>query len=140
MGIILTVVSLGHLGKARGDDALEVKSLMLFAFGWQVTAVFGSFLLIHFSGAPISSAAMATSSALSLFGLFAATQGGLFGDQAAGQIPFIFAMPFLVHPAVFGMFGRAATNEGRMPSKTTLVFAIIGTLGVIGSLFILPML
>jgi len=48
---------------------------MLFAFGWQLTAVFGSFLLMHFSGAPISSAAMATSSALSHFGLFAAYPG-----------------------------------------------------------------
>ncbi len=140
VGIVLTVLSLGRLKKANGDDALEVKGLMMFAFGWQLTAVFGSFLLMHFSGAPISSAAMATSSALSHFGLFAATQGGMFGDQAAGLIPFIFAMPFLVHPAVFGMFGRAATNEGRMPSKTTLVFAIIGTLGVIGSLFVLPLL
>ena len=140
VGIVLTVLSLGRLKKANGNDALEVKGLMLFAFGWQLTAVFGSFLLMHFSGAPISSAAMATSSALSHFGLFAATQGGMFGDQAAGLIPFIFAMPFLVHPAVFGMFGRAATNEGRMPSKTTLVFAIIGTLGVIGSLFVLPLL
>jgi hypothetical protein len=130
IGLVLTVLALRGLKKAGGDEAGEVKSLMLFSLGWQLVAVFGSFLLLGLAGMGINNAAMATSSALSHFGLFAATQGGMFGENAAVMIPFIFAMPFLVHPVVFGMFGKAMTNDGIMPQKTSVALAILGLAGV----------
>ena len=135
-GLVLTALSLRGLKRSAGEEAGEVKSLMLFSFGWQLVAVFGSFLLLGLSGMSINNAAMATSSALSHFGLFAATQGGMFGENASVMIPFIFAMPFLVHPVVFGMFGRAMTNDGIMPRKTAVVLAILGLAGVVFSLLL----
>lgn len=107
---------------------------MLFSFGFQIVAVFGSFLMLALSGMGINDAAMATSAAISHFGLFAAVQGGMFGAEAALMIPVIFAMPFLIHPFVFGLFGKAVSNEGRMPAKVVLVLAAIGTLGVLYAL------
>ncbi|MPN24577.1 hypothetical protein SDC9_171976 [bioreactor metagenome] len=103
---------------------------MQFSFGLQVVAVFSSFLMLSLSGMPISDASMAASSALSHFGLFAAVQGGMFGAQAAAMIPFIFAMPFLVHPFVFGMFGKSVENDGVMPAKIVYTLAAIGVVGV----------
>lgn len=137
IGVGLTIKSLSLLKKSKGDEADEVKGLMLFCFGWQVTAVFGSFVLLAVSGMTIGNSAMATSSALSHFGLFAATQGAMFGEQAASLIPFIFAMPFLVHPLVFGMFGKAMSHDGKMPEKAVYPLAIIGLVGVLLSLFVL---
>ena len=132
LGIILTVLSLRKLRKAQGIEGKEVKGLMLFCLGWQLIAVFGSFVLLSVGNMALGNAAMATSSAISHFGLFAAIQGGMFGTQAAELIPFIFAMPFLVHPLVFGMFGKAAANDGVMPKKIALV---LGLLGLVGSLY-----
>ena len=80
---------------------------------------------------------MATSSAISHFGLFAAVQGGMCGHGTDTLIPFIFAMPFLVHPLVFGMFGKAMKNDGKMAVKPVIVLVILGFIGVIFSLFIL---
>ncbi|MCK5148627.1 hypothetical protein KAR48_17870 [bacterium] len=137
VGVVLTIRSLSLLKKAKDDDAAEVKGLMLFSFGWQLCAVFGSFVLLALSGMNMGNSAMAASSALSHFGLFAATQGGMFGEQAASLIPFIFAMPFLVHPLVFGLFGKAMGNEGRMPTKVIFPLAVIGLVGVLFSLFLL---
>lgn len=136
IGVVLTVKSLSLLKNARGDEASEVKGLMLFSFGWQVCAVFGSFLILALSGMSIGNSGMATSSALSHFGLFAATQGGMFGEQAASLIPFIFAMPFLVHPLVFGIFGKAMSYEGKMPEKIIYPLALLGILGVMISLVV----
>ena len=137
IGVLLTIWSLRTLSKAQGVEASEVKGLMQFSLGWQLTAVFGSFLMLQLGGMQLSNAAMATSSAISHFGLFAALQGGMFGEQAAELIPFIFAMPFLVHPLVFGMFGKAVANDGVMPKKIALIFALIGLVGVICAAFIL---
>ena len=109
---------------------------MLFSFGWQLAAVFGGLLLLYFSGMSMEHAAMAKSSSISHFGLFAALQGGMFGEQSVDLIPFIFAMPFLVHPLVFGMFGKAMENGGVMPKKIALALGIIGLLGIIYALFI----
>jgi hypothetical protein len=134
-GVALTVLSLKTLRKAENDEATEVKGLMQFSFGFQLVAVFGSFLMLNAGGIPINDAAMATSSAISHFGLFAATQGGMFGARAAAMIPFIFAMPFLIHPFVFGMFGKAMENDGEMPAKAVYLLAIVGVIGVIYSLF-----
>ncbi len=134
IGIILTAWSMKTLKNSGGKETEEVKGLMQFSFGWQITAVFGGFFLLHLSGMDISSAAMAKSSAISHFGLFAATQGGMFGETASSLIPFIFAMPFLVHPLVFGIFGAAMEKEGEMPAKIVLALAIIGVIGVIYSL------
>lgn len=136
-GLTLTIIALNRLKKANGSEANEVKGLMLFCFGWQLMAVFGSFLLLHISNMPIWNASMATSSAISHFGLFAAVQGDMFGHGTADLIPFIFAMPFLVHPVVFGMFGRAMKNDGIMPVKPVVIFAAIGVIGTILSLFVL---
>lgn len=133
-GIGLTIFSLRTLRNSKGEEAAEVKGLMQFSFGLQIVAVFGSFLMLHFSGMPINDAAMATSSAISHFGLFAAVQGGMFGSIAASMIPFIFAMPFLVHPFVFGLFGKAVENEGKMPVKTVYTLAAIGVAGVLYAL------
>lgn len=134
IGVLLTAWSLKTLNKANGKESEEVKGLMQFSFGWQITAVFGGFFLLHLSGMDISSAAMAKSSAISHFGLFAATQGGMFGETASSLIPFIFAMPFLVHPLVFGMFGAAMEKEGEMSRKIVATLALIGVVGVIYSL------
>lgn len=134
VGIILTIFSLHILSKANGREAAEVKGLMLFSFGFQLIAVLGTPLILHISGMPLSHAAMATSSSISHFGLFAATQGGMFGAQAADMIPFIFAMPFLVHPLVFGIFGKAMENNGMMPAKIVYLLALIGLFGVIFTL------
>ncbi len=136
LGVILTFISLLRLRKAEGNEVKEINGLMLFCFGWQLTAVFGSFLLLHFSGLEIWNASMATSSAISHFGLFAAVQGDMFGHGTAQLIPFIFAMPFLVHPVVFGMFGKAMKNNGVMPVKPVIVFVILGLIGSLLSLFL----
>ena len=135
VGILLTGWSLRTLRKAQGLEAAEVKGLMQFSLGWQLVAVFGSFLLLAISGMPLGDAAMATSSAISHFGLFAAIQGGMFGGQAADLIPFIFAMPFLIHPLVFGMFGKAADNDGVMPPKVAFFLGALGLAGVIYACF-----
>jgi hypothetical protein len=134
-GVIITFFALRHLRGAKGNEEKEVQGLMLFSFGWQLMAVFGSFLLLHFSGIKIWNAAMATSSAISHFGLFAAVQGDMFGHGTASLIPFIFAMPFLVHPLVFGVFGRAMKNDGVMPVKPVILFVILGIIGSLVALF-----
>ena len=136
VGIVVTCLALRNLRKSRGSEPMEIKGLMQFSFGFQVVAVFGSFLLLWLGGMPINDSAMATSSAISHFGLFAAVQGGMFGPQAAAMIPFIFAMPFLIHPFVFGMFGKAVSSDGRMPSKTAYILAGIGVAGILYALFV----
>lgn len=136
IGFILTILALRILGKAVGNEVNEVNGLMLFCFGWQLTAVFGSFIVQHLGGIPINTASMGASSAISHFGLFAAVQGGMFGTEAAGLIPFIFAMPFLVHPLVFGMFGRAMKNDGVMPVTAVFVLTAVGFMGTLLSLFV----
>jgi hypothetical protein len=135
IGVILTIWSLQTLRKAHGNEPIEIKGLMQFSFGWQLTAVFGGFLLLHFAGISINDAAIAKSSAISHFGLFAAIQGGMFGERASELIAFIFAMPFLIHPLVFGMFGKAVENNGVMPTRIACFLAIIGIVGVGYSLF-----
>lgn len=77
---------------------------------------------------------MANSSAISHFGLFAAIQGGMFGEQASELIAFVFAMPFLVHPLVFGIFGKTAENNGVMPTKIVYALTLAGVAGVLYSI------
>ncbi len=136
VGAGLTYLSFRTLRKAGGDQAKEIKGLMQFSFGLQIVAVFGSFLMLALAGMSINDSAMATSAAISHFGLFAAIQGGMFGQEAALMIPVIFAMPFLIHPFVFGIFGKAVENDGRMPAKTVLVLSLLGMAGVIYALII----
>jgi len=130
-GLLLTYFAVTNLRKADGKDGVEVKGLMQFSLGWQLCAVFGGLLLLSITSMSIEYSAMATSSALSHFGLFAAVQGGMFGDEAATLIPFIFAMPFLVHPIVFFMFGKAMTFNGEMPKIAALTIALVGMAGLI---------
>jgi hypothetical protein len=90
----------------------------------------------------LENAAMANSSAISHFGLFAAVQGGMFDSvntaiSSPGLINFIFAMPFLIHPLVFGMFGKAMSDNGKMPTKALAVLALSGIIGVFISLVFL---
>jgi hypothetical protein len=134
VGILLTILALKTLRSANNQDAREIKGLMLFSLGWQLTAVFGGFLILTASGMPLNDAVMANSSAISHFGLFAAIQGGMFGDQAAGMIAFVFAMPFLVHPFVFWIFGKTMENNDRMPEKIVYVLTAIGVAGVLWAL------
>lgn len=129
-GLIITALAMHVLRKAHGKDAIEIKGLMLFSLGWQLTAVFGGFILLNISGMPLADTVMANSSAISHFGLFAAIQGGMFGETASGLIAFVFAMPFLVHPLVFWIFGKTRENHGVMPAKVVYTLAIIGILGV----------
>jgi hypothetical protein len=136
VGVGLAIISLRTLKKADGDKAKEVKGLMQFSFGFQIVAVFGSFLMLALAGMNINDAAMATSAAISHFGLFAAVQGGMFGQEAALMIPVIFAMPFLIHPFVFGLFGNAVEKGGRMLEKPVLVLFLIGLVGIVYSLMI----
>ncbi len=135
VGVGLTVAAIRVLRSAAGQERKEVTGLMLFSFGWQLTAIFGGMMLL--SSLPLDNAAMAKSSALSHFGLFAALQGGMFGEAAAGLIAFVFAMPFLVHPFVFFLFGRAMENDGEMPRLPVYILAGVGLLGVLYGLFFL---
>jgi len=133
-GAGLTLYALDRLRRAEGRDAREVSALMQFSFGWQLTAVFGGLLLLALFGMPIDNALMATSSSLSHFGLFAAIQGGMAGPEAAGLIAFVFAMPFLVHPLVFFLFGRAMEAGGKMPRLPVFALALTGAAGVLAGL------
>jgi hypothetical protein len=133
-GLLFTIWSLRVLRKANKVEATEVKGLMLFSIGWQLTAVFGGFTILTLSGMPLADAVMANSSSISHFGLFAALQGGMFGPEAAGMIAFVFAMPFLVHPFVFWIFGKTMENNDRMPAKLVYTLAAIGVLGVLYAL------
>jgi len=134
VGIALVALACRRLRKAQGDDTLEIAGLMYFSMGWQIVAVFGSFTLLNVAGMPLDHVSLAVSSALSHFGLFAAIQDGMFGDAAAGLIAFIFAMPFLVHPLVFGMFGKAAEKDGSMAANVVLGLALFGLVGIFYSL------
>lgn len=136
VGVFLTWWAVRNLGRAEGRDDQEVKALMQFSFGWQLTAVFGGLLLLAWSGMLIENALMAKASSISHFGLFAAIQGGMGGEAAAAMIAFVFAMPFLVHPLVFFMFGRAMEKDGQMPRLPVYLLALIGLLGVLGGLLL----
>jgi hypothetical protein len=123
-------LALKNLRKSEGCESAEVKGLMQFSLGWQIMAVFGSFTILSLAGMSLEHASMAAASGLSHFGLFAAVQEGMFGAAAASLITFTFAMTFLVHPMVFGMFGKAAENGGVMANKAVLTLASIGFIGV----------
>ena len=97
-------------------------------------AIFLGLLLL--SAQPMSYAGLATSAALSHFGLFAAIQAGMFGAEASELIAFVFAMPFLVHPFVFFLFGRAMENNGEMPRLPVYILVLVGLVGVLYGLFI----
>ncbi len=135
-GILFTIWSLRIMKRSFGNDSKEIKGLMLFSLGWQLTAVFGGLLILDLGGVGLNDAVMANSSAISHFGLFAAIQGGMFGGQAAEMIAFVFAMPFLVHPLVFGIFGKTAENNGIMPQRIVFSLAALGVAGVLYALFI----
>jgi hypothetical protein len=136
-GIFLTIWSLRTLKKAKGDDNKEIRGLMKFSLGWQLAAIFGSFVLLSIFGMPLNNVAVSTTSSLSHFGLFAATQGGMFGEEVAGLLPFIFAMPFLVHPFVFFLFGKAMDKGGEMPKLPVYILVGAGIAGVVYSLFLI---
>ena len=134
LGIILVLLSLRTLKTANGDDSKEIISLMKFSLGWQIVAIFGGFVLLSVFGMSFNLVSASVTSSLSHFGLFAATQGGMFGVEVADLLPFIFAMPFLVHPFVFFLFGKAMEKDGNMPSTPVYVLVAIGILGVIYAL------
>jgi hypothetical protein len=137
VGAVLTYFALKALKEANSERSKQTKGLMLFSLGWQLVAVFGGFIMLDLAGASLSYQAMGNSSAISHFGLFASIQGGMFGEEAAGLISFIFAMPFLIHPVVFGIFGHAMEKNGEMPKKAIIVLACIGVLGVLTTLIFL---
>jgi len=133
-GIVMTALSVKTLKSADGDDGKEITGLMKFAMGWQLTAIFGSFVILSAFGMNLQHVAVSATSSLSHFGLFAATQGGMFGAEVAELLPFIFAMPFLVHPFVFFMFGKAMGNDGKMPKTPVYILALVGIAGVVMSI------
>jgi hypothetical protein len=137
VGVAITAYAYLRLRRSEGREDREVPALMLFSLGWQMTALFGGFFLLALSGVSLPYAAMATSSALSHFGLFAAVQGGMFGPEVVAMISFVFAMPFLVHPFVFFLFGRAMEKGGEMPRIGVYVLGLIGLVGMIVSLTVL---
>ena len=137
IGVALTYWSLKTLKSAANDDNKEIKGLMLFSLGWQLVAVFGGFIMLHYAGLSLEYAAMANSSAISHFGLFASIQGGMFGSESAALISFVFAMPFLIHPVVFAMFGKAMSHDGEMPKVVVAALAILGIIGVAFTLIFL---
>jgi len=137
VGAVLTYIALRVLSKSNNVKAQETKGLIFFSLGWQLVAVFGGLIMLDLTGMSLSFAAMGNSSAISHFGLFASIQGGMFGAEAAGMISFIFAMPFLIHPVVFGIFGKAMENDGEMPRKAIFVLAVLGVLGVLFTLLVL---
>jgi hypothetical protein len=134
VGLALAFFAFRTLRRAGGREREEVTGLMLFSLGWQLFAVFIGLLLL--SGQPLAYAAQAKSAALSHFGLFAAIQGGMFGAEAAILIAFVFAMPFLVHPLVFFLFGNAMENNGEMRRLPVYILTLIGIGGVIYGLLL----
>jgi hypothetical protein len=134
-GVVLVAVAFRTIRRANGRERGEVSGLMFFSLGWQFAAVFLGLLLL--SGQPLAYVGLAKSSALSHFGLFAAIQEGMFGAEAAALIAFVFAMPFLVHPLVFFLFGNAMENDGEMPRLPVYILALIGLIGVLYGLFIM---
>jgi len=112
-------------------DSKEIKSLMKFSIGWQLTAMFGSFVLLSVFGMDLDNTIVAATSSLSHFGLFSATQAGTYGTTVQNLMPIIFSMPFLVHPFVFFMFGKAMDRNGEMPKLPAFTLAAIGVIGVI---------
>jgi hypothetical protein len=135
VGIVLTALSFRTIRRSAGQERQEVTGLMLYSLGWQLTAVFSGLLLL--SLLPLPYAALAKSAGLSHFGLFAAIQGGMFGAEAAGLIAFVFAMPFLVHPLVFFLFGRGMERGGEMPRRPVYALGAIGLVGMLYGLFFL---
>lgn len=133
LGVGLTFLAFRTLRKSGGEERKEVSGLMLYSLGWQLVAIFAGLLLL--SSLPLAHAGLAKSAAMSHFGLFAAIQGGMFGAEAAGLIAFVFAMPFLVHPVVFFLFGRAMENGGEMPRLPVYILAVVGLAGVLYGLF-----
>ncbi len=129
VGLGLAMLAFRTIRRAAGEERQEVTGLMVFSLGWQLMAVFLGLLLL--SGQPLAYAGLAKSAALSHFGLFAAIQGGMLGAEAAELIAFVFAMPFLVHPLVFFLFGRAMENAGEMPRLPVYALAVIGLVGVL---------
>jgi hypothetical protein len=135
-GVALTALALRNLRRGNEREELEVRALMQFSFGWQLCAVFVGLLLLALFQMPVNDAVMAKSASISHFGLFAAVQGGMAGEAAQVMIAFVFAMPFLVHPLVFFMFGRAMENDGLMPRLAVYTLALMGLGGVLGSLLL----
>ena len=133
-GIILTFLALKVLRNSHNVEEKEVRGLMIFSLGWQLIAVFGGLLILNIGGMGLNDSVMANASAISHFGLFAAIQGGMFGPEAAALIAFVFAMPFLVHPLVFGIFGKTAENNGVMPVRIVVILTTIGVIGVLTSM------
>jgi hypothetical protein len=136
VGVALTALALRNLRRSGEREEREVAALMQFSFGWQLAAVFGGLLLLALAQMPVEDAIMAKAASISHFGLFAAIQGGMAGGAAQLMIAFVFAMPFLVHPLVFFMFGRAMENDGIMPRAAVYVLALIGAAGVAGALML----
>lgn len=134
-GVVLAAVAFRTIRRANGSERGEVSGLMFFSLGWQFMAVFLGLLLL--SGQPLGYIGLAKSAALSHFGLFAAIQEGMFGAEAAALIAFVFAMPFLVHPLVFFLFGNAMENDGKMPRLPVYILAVIGLIGVLYGLFVM---
>ena len=132
-GVVMVAVAFRTIRQANGNERGEVTGLMFYSLGWQFMAVFLGLLLL--SGQPLEYVGLAKSSALSHFGLFAAIQEGMFGAEAAGLIAFVFAMPFLVHPLVFFLFGNAMENDGEMPALPVYILALIGLVGVLYGLY-----
>jgi hypothetical protein len=135
-GVGLTALALRNLRRGGDQEEREVTALMQFSFGWQMTAMFGGLLLLTLARMPMEDAIMAKSASISHFGLFAAVQGGMAGDAAQLMISFVFAMPFLVHPLVFFMFGRAMENDGIMPRVAVYGLALLGAAGLAGALML----
>jgi hypothetical protein len=135
VGVGMVAIALPIIRRANGSERGEVSGLMFYSLGWQFMAVFLGLLLL--SAQPLNYAGLATSSALSHFGLFAAIQAGMFGTEAAELIAFVFAMPFLVHPFVFFLFGHAMENDGEMPRLPVYILALIGLAGILYGLFVM---
>ncbi len=135
-GVALTALALRILRKADNVESKEIRGLMIFSLGWQLVAVFGGLFILNITGMGLNDSVMANASAISHFGLFAAIQGGMFGEHASAIIAFVFAMPFLVHPLVFWIFGKTAESEGVIPAKVVYVLASIGVIGVVYSMVI----
>lgn len=135
VGVGLVAVAVRTIRRANGSERGEVSGLMFFSLGWQFMAVFLGLLLL--AAQPLGYVGLALSSALSHFGLFAAIQEGMFGAEASALIAFVFAMPFLVHPLVFFLFGHAMENNGQMPRLPVYVLKLIGVVGVVYGLFVM---
>ena len=121
-GILVVLAANFIVGGSRIGEALALtgmNAVPAYGFFGQVLWMFGGIAVLMFFGATAAVRSLGPEMA---------------GASAQGLIAFVFAMPLLVHPIVFFMFGRAMENDGEIPRFAIYLLALFGIVGVALSL------